>query len=299
MKIAAQELTQVATAGANSDVATAAAAAAAAAADSERRRELLLFFASTFGVTWGIGALVLLIPDRVASLFGEFSTTSPLYFLAVYAPSLVALVLSVTRQGWRRGGELLAKLRPRKANVGYYVAVLLGWPVLNSLALLLQGAITVKPTPSPAFSHWYLAPVSLLVALVVDAGPLGEELGWRGYALPRLLSGRLSALAAALVLGVVWGVWHLPAFFVAGTVQHDNQLGIFWLILGTTLSSVIMTWLYRRTGGDVLASGLLVHLMNNMTSASLPFIDLAYAPVAIAAGIALTREQRAAKSEPA
>jgi membrane protease YdiL (CAAX protease family) len=293
MKTAAQELTQAATAGANS------AAATAAAADSERRRELLLFFAFTFGITWGIGALVLLIPDRVASLFGELSTTSPLYFLAVYAPSLVALVLSVTRQGWRRGGELLAKLRPRKANVGYYAAVLLGWPVLDSLALLLQGDITGKPTPSLAFNHWYMAPMILLVTLVVDAGPLGEELGWRGYALPRLLSGRLSALAAALVLGVVWGVWHLPAFFVAGTSQHDSQMGIFWLILGTTLSSVIMTWLYRRTGGDVLASGLLVHLMNNMTSASLPFLDLVYAPVAIAAGIALTLEQRAAKSEPA
>jgi membrane protease YdiL (CAAX protease family) len=289
MKTAAQKVTPTGTVGTN--------LAAATVADSERRREVLLFFACTFAITWGIASLALLIPNRLASLFGEFSTRSPLYFLAVYSPSLVALALTVTRQGWRSGGELLAKLRPRKANVGYYVAVLVGWPILDGLALLLQGAITGKSTPFLEWNHWYLAPVSLLVALVVDAGPLGEELGWRGYALPRLLSGRLSALAAALVLGVVWGVWHLPAFFIAGTAQHDDGMGIFWLILGTTLTSVIMTWLYRRTGGDVLASGLLVHLMNNMTSIPLPFVDLAYAPVAIAAGIALTIEKSAAKSE--
>jgi membrane protease YdiL (CAAX protease family) len=287
MRSAAKNLTQAATVPPNS----------ATAADSKRRRELLLFFGATFGVTWGLAALVLLFPDFVARLFGELSTTSPLYFLAVYPPSLVAIVLTVTRQGWRMGLGLLARLRPRQSNLGYYAAVLLGWPVLNGVALLLQGAITGQPAPSIDFNHWNKAPLILLVTLVVDAGPLGEELGWRGYALPRLLTGRLSALAAALVLGVVWGVWHLPAFFVAGTAQHDNQLGPLWLILATTLSSVIMTWLFRRTHGDVLASGLLVHLMNNMTSAKLPFLDLAYAPVAIVAAVALTLEHRTANSD--
>jgi len=96
---------------------------------------------------------------------------------------------------------------------------------------------------------------------------------------------------------VIWGVWHLPAFFVAGTFQHDAGMGIFWLILGTTLSSVVMTWLYRRTRGDVLASGLLVHLMNNSMSAQLPFIDLVYAPLAIVAAVALVTEKDAPKSE--
>jgi hypothetical protein len=122
---------------------------------------------------------------------------------------------------------------------------------------------------------------------------MGEELGWRGYALPRLLSGRLNSLTAALVLGIIWGIWHLPAFFIAGTSQHDDQMGIFWLILGTTLSSVIMTWLYIRTKGDVLASGLLVHFMNNFTSARLPYLDLVYTPLALAAGVALTRSNKA------
>jgi len=164
------------------------------------------------------------------------------------------------------------------------------------VALLLQGAITGEATASLDLGRWYMAPIVLVVTLIFDAGPLGEELGWRGYALPRLLAGRFSPLAAALVLGLIWGVWHLPAFFVAGTAQHDLQMGILWLIVGTMLASVIMTWLYRRTGGDVLASGVLVHLMNNLTVAHLPFVDLAYAPLAIVAGIALVRQNRRARS---
>jgi membrane protease YdiL (CAAX protease family) len=251
----------------------------------------------SFGVTWGIAALALLIPDVLERLFGKMATTSPLYFLAVYAPSLVAILLTVSRRGWRSGLHLIGTLQPRKANLPFYIAVLLGWPMLNRLALLLQGMATGTSTAWLDFSGFYMAPILLLVQLVMDAGPMGEELGWRGYALPRLLSGPLSALGAALLLGVIWGVWHLPAFFVAGTSQHDAHMGIFWLILGTTLSSVIMTWLYRHTDGDVLASGLLVHLMNNFTSAELPFIDLVYAPLAIAAGVVLLIEKRPTKPD--
>jgi membrane protease YdiL (CAAX protease family) len=262
-----------------------------------RRRELLIFFGATFGVTWGIAAFALLIPNVLERLFGKLSTTSPLYFLAVYAPSLVAIVLTVFWRGWPSGLQLIGTLRPRKANLPFYLAVLLGWPILDRLALAVQGMVTGTPTAWLDFGRWYMAPVLILAQLAIDAGPLGEELGWRGYALPRLLSGPRSVLGAALLLGVIWGVWHLPAFFVAGTSQHDAHMGIFWLILGTTLSSVIMTWLYRHTNGDVLASGLLVHLMNNLTSAQLPFIDLVYAPLAIAAGVALLIEKGPAKPD--
>jgi membrane protease YdiL (CAAX protease family) len=219
----------------------------AATTSNNRRRELLLFFAATFGVTWGIAALLLLIPDVMTRWFGQFSTSSPLYFAAVYAPSGVAVVLTIFRHGWKRTLDLLATLVPQRSNVLYYVAVLSGGLVLNRLALLLQGVITGEPTPWIDFSRWYLAPVLLLSTLAADPGPLGEELGWRGYALPRLLAGRLSTLASAIVLGVIWGVWHLPAFFVAGTAQHDTGMGIVWLILGTIMSSVVMTWLYLRT----------------------------------------------------
>ncbi len=255
------------------------------------QRELAFYFALTYAITWGLAALLLLAPDAMAGLFGEFSTSSPLYYLAVYAPGIAALALTGTREGGAGLLRLFKTLRPRWSSARYYAAVLLGWPILDSVALLAQGFVTGEPVATIDYRHWYLAPGFLLMTLLVDAGPLGEELGWRGYALPRLLS-RMTPLRAALLLGVVWGVWHLPAFFVSGTAQHDTSMGVVWLILGTTLTSIIMTWLYRRTGGDVLASGVLVHLMNNVTLASLPFVDLVYAPVALLAAISMMRDAR-------
>jgi membrane protease YdiL (CAAX protease family) len=90
-------------------------------------------------------------------------------------------------------------------------------------------------------------------------GPLGEELGWRGYALPRLLQ-RFSPLAASLILGVIWGVWHLPSFFVSSLVQSSLAIPVF--LFGALCMSILATWLYLHTGGSVLIT-VLFHLAFN------------------------------------
>ena len=265
-----------------------------------RSRELVGFFALTYGITWGLAVLLLALPGPMARLFGPMSMSSPLYYLAVYAPSLSALALTACRSGTSGVLGLLGTLRPRRASIPYYALVLLGWPVVYTVALLLQRAVTGESPPMLDSSRWYWAPVVLATALIVDAGPLGEELGWRGYALPRMLASTRarsahqagsSPLTVALVLGVIWGIWHLPAFFVAGTAQHDRGMGFLWLLVGITLSSVIMTWIYRRTGGDVLAAGVLVHLMNNQSQADLVYVDVVYAVVAAAAAVSLVRDR--------
>jgi membrane protease YdiL (CAAX protease family) len=256
------------------------------------RRECFRFIAVTFAITWGIGGLYAFVPSMMEKLFGEVSTTALLYFVAVYAPSIAAIILTFCSSRMSGVARLIGSLRPRLANWPYYLAVLLGWPVLDSIALSIQRTIGGDDVVFLDPSRWYLAPGILLFTLISDAGPMGEELGWRAYLLPRMLRGRWSPLVVAIVLGIVWGIWHLPAFFLSGTAQHDAQMGIIWLLLGTILTSIIMTWLFRRTGGDVLASGLLVHLMNNLTQASLLYLDLAYLPIAIIAGIALARDRQ-------
>src|SRR5574337_857223 len=65
-----------------------------------------------------------------------------------------------------------------------------------------------------------------LLFYLLTTGPLGEELGWRGFALPRLLK-RFNPFVASLVLGAIWGVWHLPSFYLAGMVQARLALPIF------------------------------------------------------------------------
>jgi uncharacterized protein len=88
---------------------------------------------------------------------------------------------------------------------------------------------------------------------------VGEELGWRGYALPRLLAQR-SALAASLILGVMWGAWHLPTFFVAGAPQYGLPFSAFVLL--TMAYSVVIGWVYVHSRESVLIASLMHGAIN-------------------------------------
>lgn len=94
----------------------------------------------------------------------------------------------------------------------------------------------------------------------------GEEIGWRGYALPRLAA-RLGFARASLLLGVIWAVWHLPLFFIPGV---DNYRQSFTLsLIAVTALSVAMAWLYMHTSGSLLLV-MLMHSSVNQTSFVIP-----------------------------
>ena len=103
----------------------------------------------------------------------------------------------------------------------------------------------------------------MLAALIGEllGGPLSEEPGWRGYALPRLLSTR-TPLSAALTLGAIWAVWHLPLFFMPGVNQFHMSFVIF--AANVIALSVMMTWVFIHTRESVLIA-ILMHLMINVT----------------------------------
>lgn len=88
---------------------------------------------------------------------------------------------------------------------------------------------------------------------------VGEELGWRGFALPSLLQKR-SAFAASLILGVLWSAWHLPTFLVPGTPQYGKSIIAF--VLMTTVYSVLLCWIYLHTAGSVLIATMAHGAMN-------------------------------------
>ena len=258
-----------------------------------RRGDVAVFYACAFGVTWGIAALLIVARPQVEALTGPFDTLSPLYFLAVYSPTLTAVVLTAVREGRPGLRRLAARVFRWRVPARYYALVLLGWPAMDFLARILQWmvdgvSISLVPFATQPAGPWSLAPALLMSTLLHDAGPLGEEVGQRGYVLPRLLATR-SPLVAALEVGVLWGVWHLPAFAIAGTAQHDHAMGAAWLILGTVASSVLMSWISLRTRGSVLVAGVLVHLMNNVAVAHLWASVIVATLVAVPAAVSLHR----------
>ena len=98
-------------------------------------------------------------------------------------------------------------------------------------------------------------------------GPFAEEFGWRGYALDRFQS-KLNSLISSLILGLLWGIWHLPLHFISGTTQE--VIPIYQNIIIITISSVLYTWLYNNTNGSILVA-MLFHTANNMAGALFPY----------------------------
>jgi uncharacterized protein len=118
----------------------------------------------------------------------------------------------------------------------------------------VAGANPVIVLTSPAIA------VPILLNLFYT-GPLCEELGWRGFALPRLLK-QFNPLIASLILGLFWGVWQLPSFYISSVVQSTHSLPAF-LFFGV-VTSILMTWIFQHTGGSVLAA-ILFHYMVNLS----------------------------------
>ena len=126
------------------------------------------------------------------------------------------------------------------------------------LAVAMHVALGGTIGRSPSFGHMLLAAVNFLLVLLLG-GLLCEEFGWRGYALPALQE-RYSWRVASLILGVIWGLWHLPLFYIANTAQSHIPFALF--MVNTVALSVLFAWLFNRTKGSVLPA-LVLHTAVN------------------------------------
>lgn len=221
------------------------------------RRDLLApFFILTFVITWGLGAFAILLPVQFQAQFGDLTDTSPMYFLAVAAPTLSATLLTLAREGRAGLGALYARLARWRFGVHWYALVLVGIPALGWLVSRITGSEPLKDVDGQTQFLW-------LMFFLLISGPLGEELGWRGFALPRLLR-RFSPFVASLILGALWGVWHLPAFFLGDMVQARLSLPMF--LLSAPCLSLLVTWVFLHTGGSVLITVLIHYMVNACAS---------------------------------
>ncbi len=220
-------------------------------------RSLLKFFALTYIVSWILWiAAAAILRGAAPQSSGFLAISGFLYLLGVFSPSLVALALTNRADG--RAGTLALLRRTVKWSVSarwYVFAVGYMAAIKLTVALLLR--IATGAWPAFGQESVYLMAIAIPFSTPVQAG---EEIGWRGYALPRLSAG-LGLPGASVVLGVIWACWHLPFFFISGTDKSGQSFPLY-LLSGTAIS-VAMAWLYWRTNGSLLLTMLMHAAVNN------------------------------------
>ncbi|MDA1004129.1 MAG: CPBP family intramembrane metalloprotease, partial [Chloroflexi bacterium] len=221
-------------------------------APADTRRDLRRYFLVAYAVSW------LLWAPLVFAEAGWIDRGPPewWHYAGAAGPITGAIVASSLAGGRGAVRALLAQFDPRRVTGGWW-----GFAVFSPIALFAAGALTLRLVEG-TWPHF--AAVSRTGNLPVLALPLtwlihtltfgvGEETGWRGFALPRLEREHRSPLRATVVLTVFWAAWHIPAF-----VYNDNLRGLGaggtagWL-LGLFAAAIFFTWLYHRTHGGLLA----------------------------------------------
>jgi membrane protease YdiL (CAAX protease family) len=202
------------------------------------RHPLVTYFILAYALTWVLAPLL-----TISLLLGV---------VGLLMPAVAAIVVTALTEGKPGVTTLLQRLKLWRVGLRWYV-VALGLPMLLSAAVVALSILLGAP------AQVEFSPVSLLT-MVVFVLVVGEEIGWRGYALPKLLQ-NYSAVTASLILGVLWGGWHLPTFFIAGSPQASIPFVAF--LLFTTGASVLFTWLHLHTGGSLLIATLFHGAINS------------------------------------
>ena len=205
------------------------------------------FLLMAFGLTWGLLALYILLPERMNVVFGKLTGHHPLFFLAVYAPAIAAIVIVAYHSGRSGLRRYLSRLLLWRCSPAWYIFLMLGIPLLFIGGAAIKGNLLAEPLPFSSFK-------ALLMALILMAikGPI-EEFGWRGFALP-LIQRKFAPIWAGLMVGIIWGVWHFPAFLLSGTPQSAWSFTPFFI--GSVAASVIMAPLFNASDGSILLPAL-------------------------------------------
>jgi uncharacterized protein len=226
------------------------------------------FFVGAFSITWGL---------QLPAVITRIDALMPLAVLGIFGPAIAATWLARREPGGVRA--LYAGLRAwRVSPVWYLVALALPG------ALLVAGMAVASGFGDRDLAWVYPPRGGRIAAMVLVA--FGEEIGWRGFALPRL-EARYGALRASMVIGVLWAFWHVP--MVVGQGIALMPLMIVMLVPG----SIVFTWIWKRTGKSLLLAVLThmgVHLNNSLAAlpgTTTPFVVHTIAYVIAAAVIVL------------
>jgi membrane protease YdiL (CAAX protease family) len=253
------------------------------------RHPLLSFFILAYAISW-----ILTIPFILSEwgvLQGHFEF---IFAIKSFGPFLAAYLMTRIIEGKEGVVRLRQRIKQKRAGWMWYLFILAGIPALIILGITLQ--------PGRLDGFLGLTPLLLVsypltfIAVFFGGGPLGEEPGWRGFALPRLQK-RFGPLWGTLLLSVLWTCWHLPDFLTSaqgaapGNVIPNflTNFPLFFLLV--TAIGVILTWIYNRTEESIFLV-ILAHASVNTPQVSLvplfPAVDTASLNLAALFGFGVT-----------
>jgi membrane protease YdiL (CAAX protease family) len=207
---------------------------------SMRRYPLVWFFVLAFAINAAATATTYIVPL-------EFM--SPQWLISIFSPTIAAYLVAAGMGGWPEVKKLLAGYTRWRIGWQWYLAAM-------SMALIPLGVALVyialghPPRGLREGLTWGGYVVILMQGWLT--GPLAEESGWRGFALPRM-QGRMSALNASLVLGVLWALWHVPQYLTGG-VERGGMMPFPIFLPVTIVLTVLFTWVFNNTRGSLVAT---------------------------------------------
>lgn len=237
-----------------------------------KKYTLVFFFLLAYVFTWSNW-----LPQALNSR-GITSIEVPgfLTLLSGYGPALAAIIvvlLAYGRQGLR---ELFGRLLKWRVGIWWYLIALF-LPALVTLLAITINSLAGGSSPGFSAAGFPFGPVEtplwqkiiiLLLVFTLGFDGLGEEIGWRGFALPKLLE-KYSALLSSLILGALWAIWHFPYALTEGSFL--SEIPLHWFFLNLLAVSIIYSLIFINTGGSLLLP-LLFHAAGNITSNLLPIL---------------------------
>jgi membrane protease YdiL (CAAX protease family) len=214
----------------------------------------LKYFMLAFAFTWALWVPAVLEARGLIS-----PLPVPATFFGAFGPLLAAVVVTIQESGRAGLRSLLSRVaRWRVAPVWYGIAIL--GPLLITLGATALHVLLGGQPPSLGLLIGALPTLLIVVVYMMLTVALGEEVGWRGYALPALQA-RYSALLASLLLGVLWTLWHLPVFFNPDTFYSNLPFVLFLAYL--VPFAMLITWMFNSTGGSVLMAMFFHAVLNS------------------------------------
>ena len=228
----------------------------------------------TFVVSWSLWL--------ASGLTSAAGPRGPLFLIGVFTPGIVALAFTARARGRSAVTSLLQRLVDWRVPARWYLFAI-GYMIAIKLTVALIHRAAFGRWPQFGAEPWYLM-LAATVGSTLLLGQAGEEIGWRGYALPRLAE-RFGLGRASILLGLVWALWHLPLFFVPAADTYHQSFPLY--TLQVTALSVALAWLYSHTRGSLLPV-MLLHAAVNNTKDIVPSFDpeatdtwaLSHSPVA-------------------